>query len=99
MFYTNGTQIALGDIVTVPIPNGLGTARVVMVGDTYEHLEIDQRFVRWVNAERKLDANSVVVEWVDENPFANNDPAFAPVGNYLFSPVDQRLLPIRTASG
>ena len=70
----------LGDIVSVPIPTGTAKARVVMFGDTFEHLEIDTDFLEWVRAEKLVEENHVVVEWVDVNPFAHNDPNYAPVG-------------------
>jgi hypothetical protein len=89
MVYEDGSPITLGDIVTLPVPGGSEKARVVMLGDTYEHLDIDPQFVRWVETERKLDASSVVVEWLHRNPFAHSNPAYASVGNYMFSPVDK----------
>jgi len=52
-------------------------------------LRLDAQFVSWVKAEKKLESSSVVVEWLESNPFAHNDPKYAPVGNYLFSPIDQ----------
>lgn len=99
MFYADGTRIELGDIVTVPVPSGSARARVVMLGATYEHLIVDKQFLAWVIAERRLAPTSVVVEWVGDNPFAHNDSAFASVGSYLFSPVDQWLRPVRPAAG
>lgn len=59
-----------------------------MLGDTYEHLDIDAHFVSWVKKERKLAPNEIVIEWLDANPFAHNNPQWAPVGNYMFSPLD-----------
>jgi len=89
MVYEDGSQVALGDIVTLPVPGGTEKARVVMLGDTYKHLDIDPQFVSWVEAERKLDAFSVVVEWLHHNRFAHSNPTYAPLGNYMFSPVDK----------
>ena len=89
MKYFDGSPVTLGDIVTVPVPSGTAKARVIMLGDTYEHLDIDEQFVSWVTAEKKLESSSVVVEWLESNPFAHNDPKYAPVGNYLFSPIDR----------
>lgn len=91
MKYSDGSDIVLGDIVRVPIPGGTATARVVMLGDTYQHLDIDRRFVEWVTQERILETSSVVIEWLGKNPFAHNNPAYAPVGNYMFSPADEHL--------
>jgi hypothetical protein len=89
--YFDGAPIALGDQVVLPVPSGTAKARVVMLGETYEHLEIDPGFVSWVKSERILDASSVVVEWIGSNPFAHTDPRYAPVGNFMFSPVDEFL--------
>ncbi len=73
----------------VPVPEGTAKARVVMLGDTYEHLDIDPRFVTWVKTERELKEDSIVVEWIGQNPLAHEDPCYAPVGNYMFTPVDE----------
>lgn len=62
-----------------------------MLGDTYEHLDIDQQFLDWVKADRILAEDSVVLEWLSSNPLAHYDPRYAPVGDYMFSPVDQWL--------
>jgi hypothetical protein len=91
MQYRDGSQVKLGDIVRVPVPTGTARARVVMLGDTYEHLDLEANFLRWVKAERKLEPGSVVVEWLESNPFAHNDPRYAPVGNYMFSPIDEHV--------
>ena len=89
MTYVDGSLVSLGDIIALPIPGGSERARVVMLGDTYEHLDIDPQFVRWVTAERNLDSSSVLVEWLDRNPFAQSNSAHASVGNYMFSPIDE----------
>ncbi len=89
MRYHDGSIIFLGDIVTVPVPEGTAKARVVMLGDTYEHLDIDKQFLAWVKTDKVLQESSVVIEWVGTNPFAHEDSQFAPVGNYMFSPVDE----------
>jgi hypothetical protein len=92
MQYADGSPLSLGDIVTVPIPSGTARARIVMLGESYEHLDIDTDFLAWVKKDRILEPGSVVVEWIDGNPLAHSDPKYAPVGNYMFSPVDQHLL-------
>jgi hypothetical protein len=89
MRYPDGSTAKLGDVVTVPVPSGKAKARIVMLGDTYEHLDIDTNFVSWVTKERKLAPNEIVIEWLEENPLAHNDPRYAPVGNYMFSPLDE----------
>jgi hypothetical protein len=89
MKYVDGSQVSLGDIVNVPVPTGTAQARVVMLGDTYEHLEIDPDFVAWVKSEHLLDERSGVVEWIGPNPLAHEDPRYAPAGNYMFTPIDE----------
>jgi hypothetical protein len=89
--YFDGSPLALGDMVSLPIPAGMAKARIVMLGETYEHLDIDPGFVSWVKKDKVLDRGSVVVEWVGSNPFAHTDPAYAPAGNFMFSPVDEFL--------
>src|SRR3954447_6226863 len=81
--------LALGDQVTLPAPSGSAKVRVVMLGETYEHLEIDPGFVSWVKKDKVLETGSIVVEWIGSNPFAHTDPKYAPAGNYMFSPVDE----------
>jgi hypothetical protein len=91
MKYYDRSEIRLGDIVTVPVPEGSKKARVVMLGDTYEHFDIDEGFLIWVKKDKILEKTSVVVEWIDSNPFAHDDPQYAPVGNYMFTTVDEYL--------
>lgn len=54
MNYSDGSMVALGDIVTLPVPTGTAKARVVMLGETYEHLAIDPDFVSWIEAGKIL---------------------------------------------
>jgi hypothetical protein len=88
MKYEDGVEVSLGDIVSLPVPGGTRRARIVML-NTYEHLDIDAHFVSWVKAQKKLEGSYVVAEWLDANPFAHNDPRYAPAGNYIFSPIDK----------
>lgn len=85
MKYDDGTTVVLGDIVQLSMPDGLSTARVVMLGDTKEHLAIDERFRTWAMEENLLRGDAVVVEWVGDNPLAHDDATLAPVGNYMFT--------------
>jgi hypothetical protein len=96
--YLDGSHVALGDVVDVPIPSGSQHARVVMLGDSYAHLPLDPSFLEWVVRDRVLRADSVVVEWLGANPFAHDDPSFAPVGNYMFTAVDKHLLFVARAA-
>jgi hypothetical protein len=90
--YHDGSRISLGDVVMVLIgPDRYERARVVMLGDTYEHLDIDTKFVSWVKKDKVLEQSSVIVEWIGPNPFAHNDSRYAPVGNYMFSAADEGL--------
>lgn len=91
MLYFDGSTVALGDVVSVPVPDGSARARVVMLGETYEHLDIDEHFVNWVKKDRVLDQESIVVEWLDTNPFAHTDPQYAPVGEYMFAALDEHV--------
>jgi len=65
--------------------------RVVMLGGSYEHEAVESSFLQWVTEERGLAENEVVLEWIDDNPFTPDNPNYAPVGNYLFSGVDEYL--------
>jgi hypothetical protein len=85
MNYHDGTTVKLGDIVAIPMPAGPARARVVWLGDTGEHLDLDAGFVEWVGGEKLIDSSQIVVEWVDGNPLANSGSQYAPVGNYLFT--------------
>jgi hypothetical protein len=90
MKYPDGSPVKLGDIVTIPLPGGSTRARVVMLGDTREHLDIDKQFLDWVERDKSLlEPSYVVVEWIDHNPLAHNDPKYAPVGNYMFTELDE----------
>jgi hypothetical protein len=53
MKYHDGTSVLLGDIVAVPVPGGTARARVVMLGESYEHLNVDEQFISWVTAQDK----------------------------------------------
>lgn len=85
MTYEDGTRVKLGDLVQIPVPAGLANARIVMLGDTLDHLDIDEDFRLWAVKEQLLANDAVVVEWVDGNPLAHDDPTLAPVGNYMFT--------------
>ena len=89
MKYKNGLEVRVGDVVSVTIPGGCAMGRVLMLGDTYEHLSIDLDFLKWVQSDNVLRPDCVVIEWVGDNPFAHDDLTSAPVGNYMFTPVDE----------
>lgn len=92
MKYHDGSTISLDDNVRIAVPGGTERARIVMLGDSREHLDIDQQFLAWVERDDKLlEPNYVVIEFLDRHPFAHNDPRYASVGNYMFSPADSGL--------
>jgi hypothetical protein len=94
MNYHDGSPARLGDIVRAPIsPTETAKARIVMIGDTYEHRDIDPEFLSWVKSDKVLRPDSIVVEWLDSNPFAHNDLRYAPVGNFHFTPLDECVEP------
>lgn len=88
MNYNDASEVLLGDLVSVSVPESV-VARIVMLGDSYEHLDLDPDFVGWVRSDSVLRPDSVVVEWVGDNPFAHDDPSCAPVGNYMFTPINE----------
>jgi hypothetical protein len=89
MLYHDGSEVALGHFVAVPVPSGTARGRVVMLGDTYAHLDVDPNFLEWVVRDKVLEPSSIVIEWAGGNPFAHDDPRYAPVGRYMFTPVDE----------
>jgi hypothetical protein len=75
--------------VTLSTPDEY-SARVVMLGDTYAHVDdINADFLKWVRAERILKPHQIIVEWLERNPLAHNDPKYAPVGNYMSTFMDE----------
>jgi hypothetical protein len=93
MKYADGSDVTLGDVVQIPMQYGLAAARIVMLGDTLEHAGVDEGFRSWVLRESLLDADAVVVEWVAVNPLAHQDPNYAPVGDYMFTRLDDCVRP------
>ena len=92
MRYHDGTEVTLGDIVRIPVPSGTARMKVVLLGDTRQHLEIDQSFLDWITRQPELvSTDTVILEFVDENPFLHNDPGVAPVGNLMFSRLDEHV--------
>ena len=89
MKYYEGSEIRLGDIVSIPTPGGDVQAQVVMLGDSGEHLVVDKDFVQWVQRDNILSSSSVFLEWVGDNPFAHYDQNLAPVGNFISTVVDE----------
>ena len=87
--YGDGRPVSLGDLIDVSVgKNNVKRARIVMLGDTGEHLDIDQSFLDWVERDNVMEPSHVVVEWVGDNPLTHNDPKYAPVGNYMLITAD-----------
>jgi hypothetical protein len=88
MKYYDGSVAKLGDVVLVPLHVGVREGRIVMLGDTHEHLDLDANFVSWVRNEKFFDSTWVAVQWIGENPLAHDDPKYAPVGDIIFIGLD-----------
>jgi hypothetical protein len=84
MKYGCGTDVMLGDEIMVAYgPDRESLARVVAIGSDLVIDDIDQAFYIWAKNEAIIDKDTVVVEWIGSNPLAHDDPAYAPVGNYM----------------
>ena len=88
MRYHDGSLVKLGDVVAIRLADGDSKARVVMLGETRQHIITDGHFLEWVETEKLLDRSQVIVEWIERNPYAHDNPQYAPVGNYLFTGLD-----------
>lgn len=73
----------------VPVHVGPRDGRIVMLGDTFEHLDLDPDFVAWVKKEKLIDSTGVAVQWIGDNPLAHNDPRHAPFGDIMFTSLDE----------
>ena len=98
MRYRDGQEARLGDVLMVPVPSGNHRARLVMLGDSREHIDIDEQFLAWVNSSAVLAPTSVVIEWLQGNPFAHKNQSFAPVGQYMFTVLDEDVSLVSRAS-
>lgn len=73
----------------IPMQHGFASARIVMLGDSLAHVGLDEEFRDWVQRDSLLEVDAVVVEWVGSNPLAHPDGDYAPVGNYMFTRLDE----------
>lgn len=74
----------LGDEIMASYgPEQESLARVVAIGLDLAVQNIDRKFYDWAKAEGIISSESVIIEWRDENPLANNNPNYSPVGNYM----------------
>jgi len=84
MEYKCEVVVKLGDEILAQYgPNNEPLARVVAIGIDEATNDIDQSFYSWVKAEGIIDANTVVIEWVESNPLSYDHSNYAPVGNYM----------------
>jgi hypothetical protein len=99
MKYADGTTVALGDIVILALHDGNHEACVVMIGDTFEHLDLEPSFVKWAREDEVIDDSSVAVRILGTNPFGHNDSRYAPIGDVIFTPLDEDIRKIRNETG
>ena len=92
MKYFDGQTVKLGDYVSLTMPDGRETFKVVMLGDSGEHLNLDQQFISWATEESLVTSNSIIVQWIKENPYKHNDPKYAPVGDELFVDISEDVI-------
>jgi hypothetical protein len=91
MKYSSGETIELGDIVSVPVPSGSEKAKVIFLGETYEHGLLEESFTEWVKESKHLRSDSIYVEWVNNNPLEHKNEDYAPVGNRMQTVVDKHV--------
>ena len=56
-----------------------------------KHLSLEKSFLDWVLKDNILDEDSIVVDWIEKNPLEHSNPDYAPVGNYMFTGIDEEL--------
>ena len=83
MKYDDGQTVMLGDIVRVDLHDGDHVGRVIMIGDTGEYDGVDTRTAKWALGSGCVGKQNIMIEWVEPNPLAHNDPKYAPVSNSL----------------
>lgn len=83
MKYEDGQTVMLGDIVRVDLHDGDHTGRVIMIGDTGEYDGVDARTAKWALESGHVGKQNIMLEWVEPNPLAHDDPKYAPVSNTL----------------
>lgn len=66
-----------------PNPEIQSLARVVAIGLHSAVESIDPTFYTWAKEGGVIDENTIVIEWIGENPLAHEDSTRAQVGNYM----------------
>ena len=83
MKYEDGQTVMLGDIVRVDLHDCDHVGRVIMIGDTGEYDGVDARTAKWALESGHVGKQNILLEWVEPNPLAHDDPKYAPVSNTL----------------
>lgn len=84
MRYNCGSTVMIGDKVLVNIgPNAYDVGMVVAIGRSIKSDNIEIGFYEWALSENIINDNSIVISWVNDNPFSHNDDRYAPVGDYM----------------
>ena len=83
MKYDDGQTVMLGDIVWVELHDGAYLGRVIMIGDTGEYENVDAQTAKWALETGHVGKQKIMLEWVEPNPLAHDDPKYAPVSNAL----------------
>lgn len=83
MKYEDGQTVMLGDIVRLDLHDGDHAGRVIMIGDTGEYGGGDARTAKWALESGHVGKQNIMLEWVEPNPLAHDDPKYAPVSNTL----------------
>lgn len=85
------SKLSLTDIVSVAVPKGTAKARVVMLGDAYEHLDIDSSFAALSLGLSPKGVSTKNQWWLNGSGQTHwrEDPRYAPAVNYVLTPVDE----------
>lgn len=74
----------MGDEILVTCgPEKKSLGRVIAIGLDLVWCGIDKSFYDWAKKDKVINDDTVVIEWIEENPFAHNNPKYAPTGNYM----------------
>lgn len=83
MTYEDGQTIVLGDVVKIELHDGDHIGRIIMMGDTGKCSGIDDSVAQWARESGHVGKNNIMLEWIEPNPLAHDDPKYSPVSNTL----------------
>jgi hypothetical protein len=84
MKYSCGNNVLLGDYITVQIgPEKYHEVQIIAIGMKLKTIDINDDEWEWMITENIINENSVIVQFVGENPLAHDDPNYAPVSNHM----------------